>query len=113
MQDTTADKQKNPDTPPQTGEKHKFKISYEKRRGLSKKRYDPYSHIEVQANQGLKKKYRLEEIIERFCQMYGKEIKILWLPVGHSEVNPIELIWAEVKSDVARKNTTFKIAYVK
>ena len=37
--------------PPQTGEKHKFKIGYEKRRRLSKKRHNPYSPTEVQANQ--------------------------------------------------------------
>ena len=45
--------------------------------------------------------------------MYGRNIKILRLPVGHSELNPIELIWAQVKSEVARKNTMFKITDVK
>ena len=38
-----------------------------------------------------------------------KDIQILRLLVGHSELNPIELIWVQVKSEVARKNTTFKI----
>ena len=45
--------------------------------------------------------------------MYGRDIKILRLSVGHSELNLIDLIWAQVKSEVARKNTTFKIADVK
>ena len=36
-------------------------------------------------------------------------------PIGHSELHPIdhELIWAQVKSKVARKNTTFRITDVK
>ena len=38
-----------------------------------------------------------------------KNIKILRIPVGHSELNAIELIWAKVKTEVAKKNTTFKI----
>ena len=62
----------------------------------------------------VEKKYRLKEITERFCQTYRRrDIKILRLPVGHSELNPIELVWAQLKSEVARKNTTFKIANFK
>ena len=59
------------------------------------------------------KKYNLEDITEKFCASSGKDIRILRLPVGHSELNAIELIWAQVKSEVARKNTTFKIRAVK
>lgn len=33
---------------------------------------------------------------------------ILRLPPYHCEFNPIKLIWAEVKGEDARKNTTFK-----
>ena len=35
------------------------------------------------------------------------------LPVGHLELNPIKLIWALVKTDVAKQNTPFKIIDVK
>ena len=35
------------------------------------------------------------------------------LPVGHSELNPIELIWAQVKTEVAKKNVTLKMSDVK
>lgn len=35
------------------------------------------------------------------------------LPPYHCELNPIELIWAQVKSDVAKNNTTFKLNDVK
>ena len=38
MQDTTADKQKNPEPPPQTGEKHKFKTGYEKKTSTFKEK---------------------------------------------------------------------------
>jgi transposase len=34
----------------------------------------------------------------------------LRLPPYHSHLNPIELIWAKVKGDVADRNTTFKIS---
>ena len=61
----------------------------------------------------VEKKYRLIQITERFCQLYGKDIKILRLPVGHSDLNPIELIWGQEKSELARKNIVFTIADVK
>ena len=59
------------------------------------------------------KKFEIEEITRRFSEKNGKDINVLRLPVGHSELNPIELIWALVKTDAAKKNTTFKIADVK
>lgn len=59
------------------------------------------------------KKYALEEITKRYCLKNKKDIYILRLPVGHSELNAIELIWAQVKTEVAKKNTTFKIKDVK
>ena len=37
---------------------------------------------------------------------------VLRLQVWHCELNPIEHIWANCKSFVARKNTTFKMADV-
>ena len=33
----------------------------------------------------------------------------VFLPVRHCELNPIELIWAQVKRFVAQRNTTFKM----
>lgn len=38
---------------------------------------------------------------------------VLRLPPYHCELNPIELIWAQIKNEVAAKNTTFKLADVK
>ena len=55
------------------------------------------------------KKFQLEDITEKDCARMGKDIQTLCLLVGHSELNPIELIWTQVKSKMARKNTTFRI----
>ncbi|XP_072397434.1 uncharacterized protein [Diabrotica undecimpunctata] len=38
---------------------------------------------------------------------------VLRLPPYHCELNPIEKIWAQVKNEVALKNTTFKLKEVK
>ena len=38
---------------------------------------------------------------------------ILQLLSYHNELNPIELIWAQVKNFVAKENKTFKISHVK
>lgn len=40
-------------------------------------------------------------------------ITVLRLPPYHCELNPIELIWAQLKGYVARHNTTFKLNDVK
>ena len=45
----------------------------------------------------VEKKYVLETITEKYCKAENKEIIILRLPVCHSELNAIELIWAQVK----------------
>lgn len=52
------------------------------------------------------KKYLLEKIT---TELRGDDVKLLWLPVAHCEFNAIELIWAYVKNNVAKHNTTFKI----
>lgn len=53
-----------------------------------------------------KKKYKLDEVS---LQM-GHEV--VRLPPYHCQYNPIELIWAQVKGEVAKKNSTFKMADV-
>ncbi|KAJ8915262.1 hypothetical protein NQ315_014769 [Exocentrus adspersus] len=47
-------------------------------------------------------------------EMAKKENKVvLRLPPYHCELNPIEMIWAQVKNEVAGKNKTFKLKDVK
>lgn len=41
------------------------------------------------------------------AQNYNKIL--LLLPPYHCELNPIELIWTQIKNKVASKNTTFKL----
>lgn len=37
---------------------------------------------------------------------------VLRLPPYHCELNPIELVWAQIKNEVASKNTRFKLSDV-
>ena len=50
----------------------------------------------------------LEELTTKLCTSTGKDILLVRLPVGHPELNAIELIWALVKTEVAKKNTCSK-----
>jgi len=52
------------------------------------------------------KRYELDEI----ASSMGHEV--IRLPPYHCQYNPIELIWAQVKSEVAKKNNTFKMVDV-
>ena len=61
----------------------------------------------------LVKQIRGEKIyaIDKIIQLSGHTV--LRLPPYHSHLNPIELIWAKVKNEVAEENTTFKMSQVK
>ncbi|XP_025191681.1 uncharacterized protein LOC112591937 [Melanaphis sacchari] len=54
-------------------------------------------------------KYKRYELDEIALQM-GHEV--IRLPPYHCQYNPIELIWAQVKAEVAKNNNTFKLADV-
>lgn len=51
-------------------------------------------------------KYVVDEMAKDF------NVSVVRLPPYHCELNPIELVWAQVKNYVARKNSTFKMADV-
>ncbi|XP_056639352.1 uncharacterized protein LOC130446867 [Diorhabda sublineata] len=53
------------------------------------------------------KKYNIDEVAR------NRQIKIIRFPPHQYELNLIELIWAQVKGEVARKNTTFKLLDVR
>jgi hypothetical protein len=44
---------------------------------------------------------------DKIANLHGHEV--LRTPVSHCELNPIELIWAQVKGFVAENNTTFRL----
>lgn len=52
-------------------------------------------------------KYAVDEMASE------RGVIVLRLPPYHCELNPIELIWGQIKNEVARKNTTFKLDEVK
>ena len=56
----------------------------------------------------LSKDYPVKEelVVEELARNSGKDIKVLFLPVGHCELNPIELVWAYVKGKVSQLNHT-------
>ena len=45
--------------------------------------------------------------IDKIANLHG--YKVIRTPVRHWELNPIELIWAQLKGFVAKNNTTFRI----
>ena len=55
-------------------------------------------------NLSRKNKYEKKYLLDKTCKNLRDDVKLLWLPVAHCEVNPIELIWAYVKNKVAKEN---------
>jgi len=49
------------------------------------------------------KEFQVPEIneIQELVNSTGRDIKLLYLPVAHGELNPIEFIWAFVKNKIA------------
>lgn len=60
----------------------------------------------VKANKHRFDKFAVDELARR------NNIVILRLPPYHAELNPIELIWAQMKGFVAKENKTFKLSDV-
>ena len=50
--------------------------------------------------------YKIQKIANKF------DVKVLFLPVGHSELNPIEIVWVFVKRKVAMPNMNFSLTEV-
>jgi transposase len=48
-------------------------------------------------------RYAIDELLKKH------EFEVLRLPPYHPELNPIELVWAQIKNSVARKNVTFNM----
>lgn len=50
-------------------------------------------------------------VVDQLARAAGHQV--LRLPPYHCELNPIELVWAQVKGFVARENKSFKMAEIK
>lgn len=70
--------------------------------------YDPRSTKPVlyEIIKGVKDKFRTYEI-DTIAAQHGHTI--LLLPPYHCDLNPIDLIWGQIKNDVAKYNTEIKI----
>ncbi|KAF0692110.1 DDE 3 domain-containing protein [Aphis craccivora] len=68
--------------------------------------YTPISRTYIKIKPNTTKRYELDEIALEM----GHEV--IRLPPYHCQYNPIELIWGQVKREVAKKNNTFKMADV-
>ena len=53
-------------------------------------------------------KYRIQKIADKF-EKDAFYINILVIPVSHSELNTIEMVWASVKRAVAARNMNFHL----
>lgn len=62
--------------------------------------YSCFTQMTVPVLLGLARKNKVGPIyeIEKMAHESGKDIRVLWLPVAHCELNAIELIWSAVKS---------------
>jgi len=61
--------------------------------------YDEFRHMNLPGLRVLAKQHRVQAkyVIEDMAEQSGKDVKVLWLPVAHCELNAIELVWASVK----------------
>jgi transposase len=64
--------------------------------------FKPELYKLVQMNKPLHKTYKIDSIL----QNHGHTV--IRLPPYHPDLNPIELIWAQLKQSVAKNNTTFR-----
>lgn len=60
-----------------------------------------------------KKKFLLPEWVDAYNKANNKDIRVNYLPVAHPQLNPIEMLWNWLKTDVAAKNKTFSIADIR
>ena len=56
-------------------------------------------------------KYKIQKIADKYEEGDFK-IVVLFLPVAHPELNPIEMVWGQIKRKVASKNMDFKLSSV-
>jgi transposase len=63
--------------------------------------YPSFMKMTVPVLLALARKRKLEPVyvLQKLAEDSGKDVKILWLPVAHCELNAIELIWSAVKRE--------------
>lgn len=56
-------------------------------------------------------KYKIQKIADKFSTA-SFQLKVLFLPVAHPELNPIEMVWSIIKRYVASRNLNFRLSDV-
>jgi len=56
-------------------------------------------------------KYKIQKLADKFANDEA-HIKIIFLPVAHPELNPIEMVWGLIKRRVASRNLHFSLSLV-
>lgn len=59
-----------------------------------------------------KKRFAIFDWLGAWNMEHGTDIRVLFLPVGHPQLNPIELIWSNIKQFVASNNHDFSMATI-
>lgn len=69
--------------------------------------YADFNDMTVPVLLNLSRLHKIDPVfaIEKMVEESGKDVKILWLPVAHCELNAIELVWSNVKG----KNSLFTL----
>jgi len=64
--------------------------------------FDNFGRMTIPLLLTLAREHKIKPVfqIERIISQSGKDVKLIWLPVGHCELNAIELIWANLKGTV-------------
>ncbi len=55
--------------------------------------------------------YKIQKIADKFTSG-GFNIKVLFLPVAHRELNPIEMFWSKLKRNIAATNMSYRLSEV-
>ena len=56
-------------------------------------------------------KYKIQKIADTFAN--GEfEINVIFMPVAHPELNPIELVWSSIKRYVSTRNHKYRLSDV-
>src|SRR5207237_3108264 len=60
----------------------------------------------------VKERLVIQDIVDDFNLENGTDVKLLFLPVAHCELNPIEIVWAFMKAKVSELNKRGGSSYV-
>ena len=75
---------------------------------IQKNKYQLLQFVRKVSSSG---KYKIQKLAHAFSSN-GFEMKILFLPVNHPELNPIEMVWSYIERNAASRNLRFTLSCV-